>query len=300
MKILISGATGLVGNVLIQEALLKGNEIHFLTRNKSKLGSHDGVTAFYWNPSKNEIDTACFEEVDSIIHLAGATVSKRWTKKYKEEILSSRIQSTSLLVESLKNKEHQIKTVVSASAIGVYPSSMDKIHNEEDPVKSDSFIEEVVVEWERTVDRFLELNLKVSKLRIGLVLASNGGVLETLKIPTQFGLGAAFGSGKQWQSWIHISDLAHLFITAASDQWEGVYNATAPEVVSQKKFIKHLASSINRPFFMPPLPKFLIKLLVGEMSALVLNSHYISNQKVTDTGFKYQFSTLKEALEDLL
>ena len=299
MKILISGATGLVGNILIQEALLKGNQIHFLTRNKSKLGSHDGVTAFYWNPSKNEIDTACFEGVDSIIHLAGATVSKRWTKKYKEEILSSRIQSTSLLVESLKNKEHQIKTVVSASAIGVYPSSINKIHSEEDVVESDSFIGQVVVKWEREVDRFSKLNLKVSKLRIGLVLSSNGGVLTTLKIPTQFGLGAAFASGKQWQSWIHISDLSRLFITAASGHWEGIYNATAPEVVSQTEFMRQLADSINRPFFMPPLPKFLIKLIVGEMSTLVLISHYISSQKVTDTGFEYEFPSLKTALEDL-
>lgn len=300
MRILISGATGLVGKVLIEQALLDGHEVHFLTRSKAKIGFHKGIKGFYWNPNENEIDTASFEGVDSIIHLAGATVSKPWTKKYKAEILNSRLETTQLLVDSLKNTNHKIKTIVSASAIGVYPSSLDKIHDEEDPVASNSFMEQVVVDWERAVDQFSDLNIKVSKLRIGLVLARGGGVLATLKTPTQFGLGAAFGSGKQWQSWIHVSDLSKLFLEASSQQWEGVYNAVAPEVVTQTEFIKQLAKGLKRPFFMPPLPRFLIRLMVGEMSTLVLNSQYVSAQKVIDTEFKYEFPLLEKALSDLL
>ena len=145
-----------------------------------------------------------------------------------------------------------------------------------------------------------DLNIKVSKLRIGLVLAQGGGVLATLKIPTQFGLGAAFGSGNQWQSWIHVSDLSKLFLVAASQQWEGVYNAVAPEVVTQTEFIKQLAKGLKRPFFMPPLPRFLIRMMVGEMSTLVLNSQNVSSQKVAATTFDYTFPTLEKALTDLL
>ena len=204
------------------------------------------------------------------------------------------------LVDSLKNTKHKIKTIVSASAIGVYPSSLDKIHDEEDPVASNSFMEQVVVDWERAVDQFSDLNIKVSKLRIGLVLARGGGVLATLKIPTQFGLGAAFGSGKQWQSWIHVSDLSKLFLEAASQQWEGVYNAVAPEVVTQTEFIRQLAKGLRRPFFMPPLPRFMIRMMVGEMSTLVVNSQYVSAQKVIDTAFDYEFPSLEKALSDLL
>ena len=300
MRILISGATGLVGNVLIKQALFDGHEVHFLTRSKAKIGFHKGIKGFYWNPNENEIDTTCFEGVDSIIHLAGAKVSKLWTKKYKAEILNSRLWTTQLLVDSLKNTKHKIKTIVSASAIGVYPSSLDKIHDEEDPVASNSFMEQVVVDWERAVDQFSDLNIKVSKLRIGLVLAQGGGVLATLKIPTQFGLGAAFGSGKQWQSWIHVSDLSKLFLEAASQQWEGVYNAIAPEVVTQTEFIRQLAKELRRLFFMPPLPRFLIQIMVGEMSTLVLNSQYVSSQKVIDTAFEYEFPSLEKALSDLL
>ncbi|PSR09910.1 MAG: TIGR01777 family protein, partial [Candidatus Arcticimaribacter sp.] len=147
---------------------------------------------------------------------------------------------------------------------------------------------------------FSDLNIKVSKLRIGLVLARGGGVLATLKAPTQFGLGAAFGSGKQWQSWIHVSDLSKLFLEASSQQWEGVYNAVAPEVVTQTEFIRQLAKGLRRPFFMPPLPRFLIRMMVGEMSTLVLNSQYVSAQKVIDTAFDYEFPSLEKALSDLL
>tara|TARA_B100000767_G_scaffold275785_2_gene315596 strand:+ start:5285 stop:6187 length:903 start_codon:yes stop_codon:yes gene_type:complete len=300
MRILISGATGLVGKNLVKQALLVGHKIHFLTTQKPKIQSIDGAKGFYWNPNTNEIDISCFDGVDSLIHLAGATVSKLWTKKYKQEILDSRLLTTQLLIESLKKTKHQIKTVVSASAVGIYLSSLEKIHKEEDPAFPNSFMQKVVLDWECMVDRFSDLDIKVSKLRIGLVLAKEGGVLATLKIPIKLGFGAAFGNGKQWQSWIHITDLTNLFLRAASDQWVGVFNAVAPEVISQNQLIKQIAKSINRPFFMPPIPKLLLQTLVGEMSILVLNSHNVSANKVQGKGFKYQFPTLQKSCENLL
>ena len=300
MKILISGATGLVGKVLVKQALIEGHQIHFLTTQKAKINSIKGARGFYWNPNKNEIDVSCFDGIDTLIHLAGATVSKFWTKKYKQEILNSRLFTTQLLIDGLKKTKHQVQNVVSASAIGIYPSSLDKIHKENDATFPNSFMQKVVLDWEQIVDGFLEYDIKVCKLRIGLVLAKDGGVLATLKIPAKLGVGAAFGNGKQWQSWIHIADLTNLFLRAASDQWEGVYNAVAPEVVSQNQFVKQITKTINRPFFMPPIPEFLLQIMVGEMSSLVLNSHNVSSNKALEKEFKYQFPTLQKACENLL
>ncbi|MDG1263550.1 MAG: TIGR01777 family oxidoreductase [Flavobacteriaceae bacterium] len=300
MKILISGATGLVGKVIVKQALIEGHQIHFLTTQKAKIHSIKGARGFYWNPNKNEIDVSCFDGIDTLIHLAGATVSKFWTKKHKQEILNSRLLTTQLLIDGLKKTKHQVQNVVSASAIGIYPSSLDKIHTENDAAFPNSFMQKVVLDWEQIVGGFLELDIKVCKLRIGLVLAKDGGVLATLKIPAKLGVGAAFGNGKQWQSWIHIDDLTNLFLRAASDQWEGVYNAVAPEVVSQNQFVKQITKTINRPFFMPPIPEFLLQILVGEMSSLVLNSHHVSSNKALEKEFKYQFPTLQKACENLL
>ena len=243
---------------------------------------------------------ACFDGVDCIIHLAGATVSKPWTKKYKTEILNSRLDTTQLLVDSLKNTKHKIKSIVSASAIGVYPSSLDKIHKEQDPVAPNSFMEQVVVDWEGAVDQFSDLNIKVSKLRIGLVLAQGGGVLATLKIPTQFGLGAAFGSGNQWQSWIHVSDLSKLFLVAASQQWEGVYNAVAPEAVSQREFSRTLAGVLNRPHFFPNVPAAALRLWFGEAAEALLASHKVRPERLLEAGYSFEFSSLEKALFDAI
>ncbi len=300
MKILITGATGLVGKTLLKKAIEQGHSIHFLTTRKSQLGTHGEAYGFYWNPKDDYIDKDCFEGVDTIIHLAGATVSKRWTKKYKEEILNSRLSTTRLLIHALKDSAHTVENIVSASAIGIYPSSFDTVYREDAVIEANSFMEEVVVQWEHSVNQFSALNIKVSKLRIGLVLAKNGGLLSVLKTPIKFGVGSAFGNGKQWQSWIHIEDLTNLFLKAAEEQWQGVFNAVAPEVVSQTELIRQIAKAMKKPFFMPPIPKFLARLLLGEMSTLTLNSQNVSAKKIRDKGFEFHFLTLEKALTNLL
>ncbi|MDG1762284.1 MAG: TIGR01777 family oxidoreductase [Flavobacteriaceae bacterium] len=302
MKLLITGATGLIGKKITENLLETGFQIHYLTTGKSKTNILQGATGFYWNPEQNQIDLKCFYGVDTIIHLAGSTVSKRWTKSYKEKIYSSRINSSKLLLKGIEdlNGEHQIKHLVSASAIGVYPSDFNDYFDEEAEVSRTTFMERVVIDWENETDSFSSEGISIAKLRIGLVLSESGGVLGTLKLPTYFGLGAAFGSGKQGQSWIHMNDLVGIFLKAVEDQWEGVFNAVAPNPVTQSEFIASLSRALKRPYFLPPIPAFLIRIGAGEMSDLVLDSHWISSQKVIDKGYSFQYTDIQKALDDLI
>ena len=225
------------------------------------------------------MDTDCFLSVDIIIHLAGASISKLWTSSYKKLIFSSRVDSTRLLFSSLKQigSRHKIKQIISASAVGIYPSDFEKKFSETSKVYPSTFMEEVVNSWENEVNSFDSINIKVAKMRIGLVLSNYGGVLGPLKIPTSFGLGAAFGDGKQGQSWIHMDDLLGIFLKAILDKWEGVFNTVAPNPVNQTKLMSALSYSLKKPYFLPPIPSFLIKIVAGEMSNLVLDSHWVSS-----------------------
>ena len=302
MKILITGATGLLGHSFIKIALSQGIQINFLTTKKSKINCLNKAKGFYWNPSNGDLDTDCFLDVDIIIHLAGASISKPWTYSYRKLIFSSRVDSTRLLFSSLKQigSKHKVKQIISASAVGIYPSDFEKKFSETAKVYPNSFMEEVVIAWENEVDSFASINIKVAKMRIGLVLSNNGGVLGPLKIPTAFGLGAAFGSGKQGQSWIHISDVTGVFLKACNEQWEGVYNTVAPNPVSQTDFIEALSKALKRPYFLPPIPGILLKILVGKMSSLVLDSHWISAQKVIDKKYKFLYPEINTAMINVI
>ena len=302
MKILVTGATGLVGSVLLEKATALGHQIHYLTTRRSQLGAISNAKGFYWNLKEKVIDHKCFEGVEVIIHLAGASISQRWTKKNKEEILASRVEGTNLLLKGIQQLEgkHQLKQVVAASAIGIYPSSFSAVYTETYAAQANSFLEKVVIAWENAEDGFTSLGLNLCKLRIGLVLTEKGGVLGPLKIPTWFGLGAAFGNGQQTQSWIHVDDLVKLSLVAASDRWEGVYNAVSPNPVSQKVFTRTLAKAMHRPYFMPALPQFPIRLVMGEMSTLIFNSQNVSAKKVLEKGFQFSYPDLLPAIKSLL
>ena len=302
MKVLITGATGLIGKVLTEKFFSTGIKVNFLTTKKSKIHSTKGASGFYWNPAKKKIDLKCFDGVDSIIHLAGSRISKPWTKSNKKDILSSRIDSTRLLFLSLKNniESFHIKSIVSASAIGIYPSEFKKTQTEKTNSATNSFMERVVVAWEKEIENFSSFNIPVAKIRIGLVLSFSGGVLKALKIPTNLGLGTYFGNGEQGQPWIHIHDLVEIFFKAYKDNWDGIFNGVAPNPVSQEKLTKTLAKSLKRPFFLPPIPTFLLKNLIGEMSHLVLDSHWVSSQKIIDKGFNFKYENIESAIKDLV
>ena len=300
MKVLITGATGLIGKAIVKQCHKKGVLVHYLTTSKHKLSQEENYKGFYWNPRENEIDNACFDGVDAIINLAGATISKRWTSSYKKEILQSRIQTLQLLKHSLGTIEHNVEHIISASAIGVYPDSLTNYYEETATETSSSFLGTVVEAWEHEVDNFKKINIKTTKVRIGLVLDEKEGALPQLAKPIKYGAGAAFGSGKQWQSWIHITDLARLFVYVQQQQLEGVYNAVAPNPVTNEDLTKAVARTFNKPLWLPNIPKIFMRMVLGEMHILLFESQRVSSKKIEEHGFHYKYSNLQPALEDLL
>lgn len=300
MRILITGATGLVGSEIVKQCHENNIAVNYLTTRTSKLKSTSIYKVFLWDPLKNEIDTTCIDGVDAIIHLVGASISKRWTPTYKETILLSRLQSTTLLFKTLKNNIHSVKQVISASAIGIYPSSYTNYYKEDELKKSTSFLGQVVSKWEAAIDDFKSLNILVSKVRIGLVLASKGGALPEIVKPIKYGVGAAFGSGKQWQSWIHVHDLAKLFLFIYKNKLEGIYNGVASNPKTNKELTKQAAKIIKKPLFLPNIPKFVMQIILGEMHILLFESQRVSSDKIENKGFQFQFYNLEKALDNLL
>ncbi|WP_346883589.1 TIGR01777 family oxidoreductase [uncultured Algibacter sp.] len=300
MRVLITGATGLIGQEIVKVCHENNIDVNFLTTSKSKITEKENYKGFYWNPRKNEIDTRCFKDVDTIIHLVGASISKRWTASYKNDIISSRTDTTALLVNTLKNETHTVQHVISASAIGFYPDSLTNYYDQNFDEVSASFLGQVVKLWEQAVDEFSALNISVSKIRIGLVLSNNGGALPEIVRPVKFGVGAAFGHGRQWQSWIHINDLANMFYYVLKFKLNGIYNGVAPNPVSNKEMTKTIADVINKPMFLPNIPKFMMKLILGEMHILLFESQRVSSKKIGDKGFNFKYNYVKPALEELL
>ncbi len=300
MKVLITGATGLIGKAIVEQCHNQNMTVHYLTTSKEKIEHQDNYKGFYWNPSHNEIDVTCLDGVETIINLAGATIANRWTAAYKNEIINSRLATLRLIKETLEKEKHTVTHVISASAIGIYPDSLTNYYDEETPEVSTSFLGQVVEKWEAMTDTFKELNVIVSKVRIGLVLDANEGALPQIVKPVKFGVGAAFGSGNQWQSWIHISDLAGVFVYVLNHKLEGVVNGVAPNPVTNTELTKTVAHIMSKPLFLPNIPKALMKLILGDMHILLFESQRVSSKKIEETGFQFEYVHIKPALQNLL
>jgi hypothetical protein len=300
MKLLITGATGLIGDTIIRQCKRKNFQVNYLTTDRKKIINSNDLKGFYWNPGTQEVDKTCLKDVDAIINLAGCSISKYWTKKYKEKIINSRIQSVKLLFKLLSENSHKVKKIISASAIGFYPSSFTKKYNESESQKNESFLGKVVKLWENEIENLNHLHITTCTIRIGLVLAKQGGVLKKIIKPIQFGLGSALGSGKQYQSWIHIDDLATLFLFALEQDCSGIYNAVADNPVTNSEMTKAIANKLNKPIWLPKIPALVLKLFLGEMSALVLESQNVLNDKILEEGFEFQFDTIEKALDNCL
>lgn len=299
--ILITGATGLVGKALTKHLLHKGYAIHILTTQKTLLGSDKKLQYFYWNPQVNEIDTSCFDGVEAVINLAGSSIAQRWTKSAKTSILNSRIQSLYVLSKAIKEGNFPINQLISASAIGIYSDSKTNYYEEEYVSAEDSsFLRSVVRAWESATTQFQEMGIKTTILRIGIVLDAKDGALPKIMAPIEKYCGAVLASGEQWQSWIHIDDLVALFTHTLELKLEGVYNAVAPNPVQQAELTKSIAQVLKRPVFLPKVPEFALKLLLGEMSAIVLESQRVCSKKIQNTGFKFNYHELSAALKNLL
>lgn len=300
MAILITGATGLIGSELTKVCIDAGHTVHYLTTRKEKVEKQQQYKGFYWDIETGEIDKKAFEDVTVILHLAGASISKRWTKSYKKEILESRTKSAALIFDTLRQISHSVERFISASGIGIYPASETKLYTEEDNAVSDSFLGEVVVAWEAAADQFKLLGIDVTKVRTGLVLSENGGALAEMAKPIKMGVGAPLGNGKQWQSWIHIDDMTRAYLHIIDNDLEGVFNVVAPNPVTNKNLTNQIAAVLGKNIWLPNVPGFMLKFILGEMAMLVLKGQLVSSKKLEAHGFTFKYTSLRPALENLL
>lgn len=296
-KILITGPSGLIGTRLTEQLLQKGYQVWHLSRTKKK-----GIPSFTWDVEKGIMDTKALEGVDAIVHLAGAGVAdKRWTESRKKEILESRTKSSALLYKTLAGANHSVKSVISASAIGYYGFGFGEEVFKEDSRSGNDYLAQVTKQWEESVDTISSLNLRVVKLRIGIVLSNKGGALVEMARPIRWGIGAALGNGKQYLSWIHLDDVCAMFIKAVEDEtMQGAYNAVSGDWVTNKALTQRIAKVLKKPLLLPNVPTFVMKILIGEMAVIVINGSKISADKIKETGFVFRYSNLEKALESLM
>ena len=304
--VLISGGTGMIGNRLSQHLIERGYTIIILSRDKNKSSKNANLLYSHWDVEKNIIDSEVVRKSDHIVHLAGAGVmDKKWTEAYKKIILSSRTKSAELIINCLKNNDHHVKSFVSASAIGLYGADEKKINTgkgfTETDLAADDFLGKTVLLWEASTDPVALLDIRLVKLRTGIVLSNDGGALNEYKMPLRFGVAPVLGNGKQIISWIHIDDLCRMYCEAIENIYlNGSYNAVAPHPVSQKTLIVGLAQKLRNNFFTAVyIPAFLLKLRFGKRSIEILKSAWVSSKKVTSTGFTFLYPTMDAALNEL-
>ena len=297
--VLITGGTGMIGTRLTTMLFERGHTVVYLERSP-KPGSN--IKTFLWNIKDGTIDSNALGGVDAIIHLAGANIGeRRWTSSRKKEILDSRINSTNLLYRELAGVHHQVTTFICASAVGYYGSDCGEVLKGEGDDAGTDFLAEVSRQWEDSALQIANLGIRVVRIRTGIVLAPSGGALGPMAKQARFGLAAALGSGRQYMSWIHLDDHCRAIIHALEhDAIHGPYNSVAPGPVSNHEFTHALTRVMNKPMFMPNVPSFVLKLLLGEMSVLVLGGCKVSSEKLQSTGFTFKYPDLVAALKDAL
>ena len=298
-QVLISGGSGLVGKALSVKLRTKGYDVAILSRSQKK---DTTFKTYLWNPANNEIDSEAIASSDYIIHLAGANIAeKRWTDSRKQVILDSRVESARLIFKEVKKQKKELKAFISASAVGYYGALTSvKIFTEDHPASND-FLGQTCLEWEQASKQFEKLGIRTSIFRTGLVLNKQGGALSKMLIPVKMGLASPLGNGRQYQPWIHIDDLCELYIKAIEDDlMAGIFNAVAPDFQTNKSFTQTLAKTLKKPFFSPNIPALLLKLIMGEMSVLLLEGSQVSADKLNKLEFTFKFPKLESALNDLL
>lgn len=300
MKVLLTGATGLIGTALTELLINSGHQVHYLTTRAQLIKNSENLSGFIWNPAQGTFDRNAFTEVQAIIHLAGASISKPWTKKYKFEILESRINATNTLYKALKEVPHQVNQLVMASGVAIYPDSTTTQYTEDFQGAAPGFLSHVVQKWEESAQKFKHLNIQVCTLRTGVVLAQHGGAFPQMLQPVKIGFGAAIGSGKQHISWIHLSDLAQMYQTALEQKWEGIHNAVAPEAVTNEQLTQKMAHRLGKSLWLPNVPKAAIKLMLGERSILLTADQIVKPNKALEARFHYKYPTIDLALQELI
>lgn len=307
--ILIAGGTGLIGTALSKLLMENGFNVILLSRSTiaEKAGkNNNGVFLAYWNPVEQKVDRAAIEQADYIINLAGAGVAdKRWTKKRKQEIADSRVQSGNLIVKALTEIPNKVKLVINASGIGWYgedPEIPNPLAFIEDMPADNGFLGYTCKLWEESIHPVTMLGKRLVIMRTAIVLSDAGGAFKEFCNPLRFGIATMLGNGKQMVSWIHIDDLCKMYLYAIQkENLQGVYNAATPYPVSNHDLIHELARKKNKNFFITiPVPSFVLKMVLGEMSIEILKSTTVSAQKIEHTGFRFDYPIIGNAIENLI
>ncbi len=303
--VIITGGTGMIGRHLTKNLSDKGYQVIVLTRKiPAEKSVYPNVQYALWDVAKQTIDINAIKQADFIVHLAGAgVVDKKWTPAYKDEIVKSRTESSALLIHTLQNNVHSIKTVVSASAIGWYGE--DPAPSKEGFTESDKpaggFLGGTCQLWEQSIEPVEKLGIRLAKIRIGIVLSNEGGALAEFKKPIRFGVAGILGDGQQMVSWVHIDDLCRIFIEGMENpHLSGSYNAVAPNPVTNKVLTIELANQLKGKFYIPlHVPGFVLKIMLGNRSIEVLKSTTVSCGKIKNTGFTFLYPTIEAALTEL-
>ncbi|MEL1254850.1 TIGR01777 family oxidoreductase [Flavobacterium sp. DGU38] len=297
-NVLLTGGTGFIGKHLTSVLIANGFSVSVLSRSPRK--SADFITYYQWNPDRNYIDENAVLNADFIIHLAGeGIVEKRWTEKRKKAIIESRIKPIELIHSVLQKHNKFPEAFVSASAVGIYGAvTSHEICTEETPTAND-FLGTTCQIWEDTAAKIESLGIRTVKVRTGIVLGRNEGFLKKLKPSFKWGFGSILGTGNQYVPWIHIQDLCAIYLKAIQDkETSGSYNATVLDNTTNAILSKTLANLYGYSVWLPKVPAFVLKLILGEMSIAVLTGQRVSPEKIKKTGLKFQFEDLKTALSD--
>lgn len=295
--VLITGGTGLIGTRLSELLTNKGYKVIHLSRHQNP---HAKFPAYKWDIKGGYIDERALRQADYIITLAGAGIAdQRWTRQRKQVIIDSRVNGILLLKKELERLQLQPKAIIGASAIGYYGNSGAKLVNESSN-PGQGFLTESVLEWEKAYTTLAPLHIRTAIARVGVVLSTKGGALEKMLPTYNFGFGTYFGSGQQIYSWIHIEDVARIFIHLLESNLTGVYNAVAPNPVSNKVLAEAIATAKGMNEVVLPAPALAMKLALGEMAAVILEGSRISSEKVEAAGFNFEFPEVIPALKDLL
>ncbi|WP_411273667.1 TIGR01777 family oxidoreductase [Daejeonella sp.] len=298
--LLITGGTGFVGKGLVKLLLKKGYQINLLVREEPDAKQDPNLRTFKWDVYKGEIDQNCIENVDAIIHLAGEEIAaKRWTDERKKQIVGSRTQSIRMIYDLLRKTKNQVNHIISASAVGYYGDRASEFLTEES-LPSKDFLAETCIAWEEAVDEGHKLGLRVVKLRSGIILAKNGGVLPQMNKPMQFGFGVIPGSGDQWLSWIHYLDALNVYAYALENEsLKGAYNMVAPGAVTLEEMMRSMASAMDKTPIFVHTPEFALKIAIGEMSIMALASTKVSSAKLVNSGYNFKYPVIMEAMEEI-
>jgi len=298
MRVTVTGATGRIGRHLVAALKQRGDEVTALSRDPGKATELLGVEAFAWNIKEDAAPKEALTGRDAIVHLASEDVGQRWSKEVKAEILDSRERGTRNIVHTIFDTKPRPKALICASASGYYGPRKDEIIDESAP-PGRGWLAEVVGRWERQADT-AKIGTRTVVIRTGIVLDAGGGALAKMLPPFKAGVGGPIGGGKQYMPWIHLDDLVGIYMAAIDNPtFQGPINASAPEPVTNKQFVKALGRAINRPA-LAPVPGVALKLLYGEMSQIVLTGQRMVPGRAAELGYAFEHPDLDEALRDTL